>query len=94
VSFDIWLRESYTDALEVIRGNEIVWERYMNGMTANQPHQMMSVTKSFTGLLGLMAIEDGLLVEDDPVPNGCRSWRLRGLLALQVMVRLPIWSTR
>ena len=67
VSFDTWLRESYTDALVVIKGNEIVWERYLNGMNADQPHQMMSVTKSFAGLLGLLAVADGRLSEDDPV---------------------------
>jgi hypothetical protein len=56
VNFDTWLRETFTDSLVVIRGDEIVWERYMNGMTGDQPHQMMSVTKSFAGLLGLMAV--------------------------------------
>jgi len=62
-----WLRESYTDSLVVIQGDKIVWERYLNGMNANSAHQMMSVTKSFAGLFGLMAVSDGLLSEDDPV---------------------------
>lgn len=67
VSLDTWLHESYTDSLVVIQGKKIVWERYMNGMNPDQPHQMMSVTKSFAGLLGLLAIEDGMLSEDDLV---------------------------
>ena len=62
-----FLQETYTDALVVIRGDNIVYEKYFNGMHPNQPHQMMSVTKSFGGLLGLMAVEDGKLREENPV---------------------------
>ena len=69
VDIPTWLRESYTDALVVIQGNTIVWEQYLNGMSANAAHQMMSVTKSFAGLFGLIAVSDGLLSEDDPVTN-------------------------
>jgi len=58
-----FMKESYTDALVVIRGDQIVYEKYLNGMNPNQPHQMMSVTKSFGGLLGLMAVEEGKLKE-------------------------------
>ncbi|MEA3301956.1 MAG: serine hydrolase [Pseudomonadota bacterium] len=67
VDMPTWLRESYTDSLVVIQGDAIVWERYLNGMNADSAHQMMSVTKSFAGLFGLMAVSDGLLSEDDPV---------------------------
>ncbi|MGD8413078.1 MAG: serine hydrolase [Candidatus Latescibacterota bacterium] len=62
-----FLEESFTDALVVIRGDKIVYEKYFNGMNPNQPHQMMSVTKSFAGLLGLIAVEDGYLREVDPI---------------------------
>ncbi len=62
-----FLQETYTDAVVVIRGDNIVYEKYFNGMHPNQPHQMMSVTKSFGGLMGLMAVEDGKLREEDPV---------------------------
>lgn len=64
---DTFLKKTYTDALVVIKGHQIVWERFLNGMHANQPHQMMSVTKSFCGLLGLMAVEEGTLKESDRV---------------------------
>lgn len=67
VTLDTWLHESYTDSLIVIQGDSIAWERYMNGMDANKPHQMMSVTKSFAGLLGLLAIDDDKFSEDDLV---------------------------
>ncbi len=62
-----FLERTYTDALVIIHGDKIVYEKYLNGMHADQPHQMMSCTKSFGGLLALMAIEDGKMSEDDPV---------------------------
>jgi len=62
-----FLKETWTDAIVVIRSDQIVYENYMNGMTPNTPHQMMSATKSFCGLLGLMAVEEGKLKESDKV---------------------------
>jgi len=62
-----FLKETWADSIVVIKGNKIVYEKYLNGMTPNTPHQMMSVTKSFGGLLGLMAVADGKLKESDPV---------------------------
>jgi len=62
-----YLKETWTDAIVVIRGDQIVYEKYLNGMNPNQPHQMMSATKSFGGLLGLMAVANGKLKESDPV---------------------------
>ncbi|MCW3783638.1 serine hydrolase domain-containing protein [Defluviimonas salinarum] len=63
-TFDDFLKESFTDAFVVIKDDAIVFERYLNGSHANQPHIMMSVTKSFTGLLGLMAVHEGRVSED------------------------------
>ncbi len=62
-----FLKETWSDAIVVIRGDQIIYENYFNGMNPNQPHQMMSVTKSFGGLLGLMAVEEGKLKEEDLV---------------------------
>jgi CubicO group peptidase (beta-lactamase class C family) len=42
-------------------------------MNANQPHQMMSVTKSFAGLMGLLAVEEGKAKETDLVTQMCLS---------------------
>jgi hypothetical protein len=64
-----FLKETWTDAIVVIRGNQIVYENYLNGMTPNTPHQMMSATKSFGGLLGLMAVANGKVKESDLVTN-------------------------
>ncbi len=67
VDMDTYFKETYTDTLVVVKGNKVVFEKYLNGMDANHPHQMMSVTKSFAGLLGLMAVEDGEAKESDMV---------------------------
>ena len=66
-TMDQYLEETFADALVVIHGDKVVFERYLNGMHADQPHQMMSVTKSFAGLFGLMAAEAGLVSEDTPL---------------------------
>lgn len=62
-----FLKETWTDAIVVIRGDQIVYEKYLNDMTPNTPHQMMSATKSFGGLLGLMAVANGKAKESDLV---------------------------
>ncbi len=68
-----FLRETYTDSLVVVTPEALVYEHYDNAMTPVQPHQMMSVTKSFAGLFALMAVADGLLDENalvtDVVPE-------------------------
>lgn len=65
--FPDFLRETYTDSLLVLTAEKLVYEHYANDMHGAQPHQMMSVTKSFAGLFALMAAADGHLDEDAPV---------------------------
>lgn len=67
LNMEQYLRQSYADSLVVIQGDKVVYEKYLNGMDADHPHQMMSVTKSFAGLLALMAAEVGKINEADPV---------------------------
>ncbi len=62
-TFEDFLLETFTDSLVVLKGDKVVHESYLNGMTKNQAHQMMSCTKSFVGLLALLAIDDGILSE-------------------------------
>lgn len=70
---DTYFKETYTDALVVIKGDKVVFEKFLNGMNANQPHQMMSVSKSFAGLMGLLAVEEGKAKETDLVTQMCLS---------------------
>ncbi len=62
--FEDFLTETFTDSLVVFHGGKVAHESYLNGMTSSQAHQMMSCTKSFVGLLALMAINEGRLTED------------------------------
>jgi len=63
--FDTFVRETFTDSLVVVQDGAVVYEGFFNGMNGRQPHQMMSCTKSFVGLFALMAVEDGLISEED-----------------------------
>ncbi|MGI9520005.1 MAG: serine hydrolase [Hyphomicrobiaceae bacterium] len=62
-----FLEQTNTDAFVFVRGDTIVHKKFFNGMHANHRHRMMSVTKSFSGLLGLMAVDDGKLKDEAPV---------------------------
>jgi CubicO group peptidase (beta-lactamase class C family) len=62
-----FLNETYTEAFVVLHEGKVVYERFLNGMKADTHHQMMSVTKSFAGLLALLASSEGLLNEEDLV---------------------------
>jgi len=69
VDFSTFLRETYTDSFLVVTPEQLVYERYFNGMHAAQPHQMMSVTKSFAGLFALIAVAEGRLDEGQPITD-------------------------
>src|SRR5688500_1458378 len=46
-----FLRETDTDGMAIVHRGRLVFERYANGMTAETPHILMSVSKSMLGLL-------------------------------------------
>ena len=50
-----------TDALVVLHRGKLVYERYANGMAADTPHILMSVSKSMLGLLAGVLAEKGVL---------------------------------
>ena len=87
--FPSFLRETYTDALLVATPDRLVYEHYDNGMHANHPHQMMSVTKSFTGLFALMVAREGLLDEarqvTDIIPELAEATAFAGATVGQVL---------
>ncbi|MDN2483380.1 serine hydrolase domain-containing protein [Vibrio agarivorans] len=63
-TFDQFMTETWGDGIVVIKGEKVVYEDYRNGMTKDTPHQLMSVTKSFGGLMALMAIDAGKVDAD------------------------------
>ena len=54
-----WLESAYTDGFIVLHRGDIVYEKYFNDHRPTGQHLMFSVTKSFTGTLMLMLIEQG-----------------------------------
>ncbi len=59
VNLESWLEAAYTDGLVVLQGGEVVFERYYNSQLPSTQHMMFSVTKSFTGTMMLMLMEQG-----------------------------------
>lgn len=62
-------------AMLVFRDNELVFERYMNGHTAEKPHLLASGTKSFSGFMAVAAQEDGLLALDERLSDTITEWK-------------------
>ena len=58
-TLDEMLHRTYTDAFLVLYRGRVVEERYFNGMGRSTRHGMFSMTKTFTGILALLAVEDG-----------------------------------
>lgn len=61
------LEDSFCDAVCVVHHGRIVHERYLNGMTAETPHLLMSVSKSFCGAALGISIGRGLVSADQLV---------------------------
>lgn len=64
-----WLASAYTDGFIVLHKGDVVYERYFNGQTPATQHLMFSVTKSFTGTLVLMLMEQGQIDADTLVAD-------------------------
>ena len=54
-----FLEAAYTDAFIVLHHGNVVYERYFNDQQPATQHLMWSVTKSFTGTMMLMLMEQG-----------------------------------
>lgn len=64
VVLDDWLRTAFTDGFIVLHEGDVVYERYFNDQAPGTQHLMFSVSKSFTGTLVLMLMEQGLIDAD------------------------------
>lgn len=56
-----YLRDTHTDGFIVLHQGKVVYERYFAGFDPHQPHIWASMTKSVTGLLAAMLVEEGKL---------------------------------
>jgi hypothetical protein len=64
-TIDEMLEATATDGFLVLRGGEIVTERYANGMTPETRHVQFSVTKSVVATLAGILIDRGAMHADD-----------------------------
>ncbi|PTT04073.1 6-aminohexanoate hydrolase, partial [Flavobacterium sp. HMWF030] len=55
------LQKVYADGVIVMHHGKIVYEKYFGALTVDGQHAAMSVTKSFTGTLGIMLVKEGLI---------------------------------
>ncbi|MBD5657730.1 MAG: beta-lactamase family protein, partial [Candidatus Eremiobacteraeota bacterium] len=58
----------------VMREGEVLFERYGAGWDAAKPHALYSGTKSFWGVVAMLAAEDGLLSLEEPVAATFPVW--------------------
>ncbi len=70
-----YLRACNGHALLVYRDGQLDFEEFLNGHTRDQPHRLASGTKSFVGVLAVMAVEDGLLKLDEKVADTLTEWK-------------------
>jgi CubicO group peptidase (beta-lactamase class C family) len=62
--FQDFLARTDTDGLAIVHRGRLVFERYANGLSAETPHILMSVSKSMLGLLvGVLAARGALALE-------------------------------
>ncbi len=61
------LGETWTDAAVIVHGGRIVLEGYLNGMTPETVHLLMSVTKSVVGCVAGVLVSRGQLDPSQPI---------------------------
>ncbi|MAD94312.1 MAG: serine hydrolase [Rhodobacteraceae bacterium] len=67
IGLDETMLETNCDALVVLHKDRLVFEDYRNGMTAQDPHILMSISKSILGLIAGTLVAKGELSEEDPI---------------------------
>jgi CubicO group peptidase (beta-lactamase class C family) len=69
LDLDTMLAETFTDGFLVIHDGIVAFESYVDGMTPNDTHLLMSVSKSFTATLCGVLVGRGALTPDDLVTD-------------------------
>ena len=61
--------ETHADAFLVIKNGEIIYEQYFNEMSAQSPHLMNSISKSFLGMLAGVLVGKGIVDPEDKISD-------------------------
>ena len=70
-----YLRSCDGHALLVYRDGQLLFEDYQNGHRRDNPHRLASGTKSFVGVLAMMAVADGLLTLEEKAADTLAEWQ-------------------
>lgn len=62
-------------AMLVLRDGDVAFERYSNDWSADKPHPLASGTKSFTGVMAMLGVQDGLLTLDELASDTITEWK-------------------
>lgn len=91
--FEEFLQDNDTDGMAIVHRGRLVFERYANGMTAQTPHILMSVSKSMLGLLAhQIGLDDGARVAElmpELQSTAYRDATIRHLLDMRVGI---VWD--
>lgn len=60
-SISDWLHQTHTDSFLIYHDGKLVAEKYFNGMRADTPHRIHSITKTVLGMAAGLAVEAGKL---------------------------------
>jgi len=85
-------RSSSGISMLVMEAGKIVFEEYPNGGSADKASELASGTKSFSGVLALCALRDGLLKLDEKVSETLTEWRSDGRRAITIRQLLSLSS--
>lgn len=69
MSISDMLVQTYTDGFIVLNDGQVVYEKYFNGMKPDTRHLLMSVSKSVTGTLAGVLVNDGRLNPASPITD-------------------------
>nr|WP_199000094.1 serine hydrolase [Flavobacterium sp. ASV13] len=61
ITWEESLQKVYADGIVIMHHGKIVYEKYFGALTPDGQHAAMSVTKSFTGTLGIVLAKEGLI---------------------------------
>ncbi|MBI4526752.1 MAG: serine hydrolase [Deltaproteobacteria bacterium] len=70
-----YLKDRNGHAMLVYYRDNLVFEEYFNGWSADKPHRLASGTKSFSGAMLAAAVQDGLLKLDEKVVETISEWK-------------------
>ncbi len=81
-----------TDGLLIIKGGELIYEKYARGFAATNRHLSWSVAKSYTSVLTGVAVQQGALSLDDSICKYLKQYEGQSVCEIQVKHPLTFGS--